>query len=103
MVDEAALVAALTDGHIAAAGLDVFASEPVAAGNPLLALDNVVVTPHVVWLTQDTMRRYLAEAIDNCRRLRDGQDLRNVVNGVNVAGEGGRPEPTTPPTGTTTE
>ena len=103
VVDEAALVAALTDGRIAAAGLDVFASEPVAAGNPLLALDNVVVTPHVVWLTQDTMRRYLAEAIDNCRRLRDGQDLRNVVNGVNVAAEGGRPEPTTPATGTTTE
>jgi lactate dehydrogenase-like 2-hydroxyacid dehydrogenase len=40
-----------------------------------------VVTPHVVWFTRDTMRRYLAEAIDNCRRLRDGEDLVNVVNG----------------------
>ena len=88
VVDEEALVAALADGRIAAAGLDVFTCEPVAVSNPLLALDNVVVTPHVVWLTQDTMRRYLAEAIDNCRRLRDGQDLRNVVNGVNVVKEG---------------
>ena len=90
IVDEPALVAALRSGRLAAAGLDVFASEPVTADNPLLRLDNVVVTPHVVWYTQDTMRRYLAEAIDNCRRLRDGQDLVNVVNGrhdVRLAGE----------------
>ena len=90
IVDEPALVAALRSGRLAAAGLDVFASEPVTADNPLLRLDNVVVTPHVVWYTQDTMRRYLVEAIDNCRRLRDGQDLVNVVNGrhdVRLAGE----------------
>jgi len=46
-----------------------------------LGLDQVTVTPHVVWYTKDTMRRYLTQAIDNCRRLRDGQDLINVVNG----------------------
>lgn len=90
IVDEPALVDALRAGRLAAAGLDVFASEPVDADNPLLRLDNVVVTPHVVWYTQDTMRRYLAEAIDNCRRLRDGDDLVNVVNGrhdVRLGGE----------------
>lgn len=81
IVDEAALVDALTTGRLAAAGLDVFAVEPVDPANPLLALDNVVVTPHVVWYTRDTMRRYLSHAVDNCRRLRDGQDLVNVVNG----------------------
>jgi phosphoglycerate dehydrogenase-like enzyme len=89
VVDEAALTDALRHGRLAAAGLDVFATEPVAADNPLLQLANVVVTPHVVWYTQDTMRRYLTEAIDNCRRLRDGQDLLNVVNGrhsVRLAG-----------------
>jgi len=90
IVDESALEEALQSRRLAAAGLDVFAVEPVTPDNPLLRLDNVVVTPHVVWYTQDTMRRYLAEAIGNCRRLRDGQDLVNVVNGrqgVRIAGE----------------
>lgn len=89
IVDEAALIDALGRERLAAAGLDVFATEPVGADNPLLGLENVVVTPHVVWYTQDTMRRYLTEAIDNCRRLRDGRDLLNVVNGrqdVHLAG-----------------
>ncbi len=80
IVDEAALVDALREGRLAGAGLDVFATEPVDEANPLLRLDNVVVTPHVVWYTRDTMRRYLAVAIDNCRRLRDGRELVNVVN-----------------------
>jgi phosphoglycerate dehydrogenase-like enzyme len=80
IVDETALTDALRNRRLAAAGLDVFATEPVAPENPLLRLDNVVLTPHVVWYTQDTMRRYLTEAIDNCRRLRDGEQLRNVIN-----------------------
>ena len=81
IVDEAALIAALEAGRLAGAGLDVFATEPVDPGNPLLLRSDVVVTPHVVWYTRDTMRRYLTEAIASCRRLRDGEDLVNVVNG----------------------
>jgi phosphoglycerate dehydrogenase-like enzyme len=80
VIDEPALVDALRTGGLAAAGLDVFAVEPIAPDNPLLTLDNVVLTPHVTWYTVDTMRRYLAEAVDNCRRIRDGLELANVVN-----------------------
>jgi phosphoglycerate dehydrogenase-like enzyme len=80
VVDEDALVDALRTGGLAAAGLDVFAAEPLSADNPLLRLDNVVLTPHVAWYTVDTMRRYLEHAVDNCRRLAEGRDLANVVN-----------------------
>lgn len=75
LVDEAALVAALRDGRLAAAGLDVFAREPVDPANPLLALDNVVVLPHIAWLTPETLARSLDVAVENCRRLDTGEDL----------------------------
>jgi phosphoglycerate dehydrogenase-like enzyme len=52
----------------------------VASDSALFDLDNVVLTPHVTWYTADTMRRYLVEAVANCRRLRDGKPLANVVN-----------------------
>lgn len=83
IVDESALVDALRDGGLGAAGLDVFGAEPVSPDNPLLGLDNVVLTPHVTWYTADTMRRYLTEAVDNCRRIRAGTVPVHIVNGVN--------------------
>jgi phosphoglycerate dehydrogenase-like enzyme len=80
VVDEDALIDAVRTGGSAAAGPDVFAVEPIPADNSLLALDNVVVTPHVTWYTVDTMRRYLEHAVDNCPRIRDGRELVNVAN-----------------------
>ena len=79
LVDEAALAGALSSGRLRAAGLDVFAREPVPADNPLLGLDNVALAPHVAWLTMDTIERSLEVALDNCRRLAAGEPLRNQV------------------------
>jgi phosphoglycerate dehydrogenase-like enzyme len=78
LVDEPALVAALASGRIAA-GLDVFADEPVSAGHPLMALPNVALTPHVAWRTAETLQRSLAVAVNNLRRLRAGESLAHRV------------------------
>jgi phosphoglycerate dehydrogenase-like enzyme len=79
LVDQAALVAALRSGHLGAAGLDVFAQEPADAADPLFALPNVVVTPHVAWLTTGTFDRSFAIAAENVRRLAAGEPLLHQV------------------------
>jgi D-3-phosphoglycerate dehydrogenase len=56
IVDEAALTAALRDGRLAGAGLDVFEREPTPADNPILALDNVMVSPHGIAYTDESLR-----------------------------------------------
>jgi phosphoglycerate dehydrogenase-like enzyme len=79
LVDEARLVEALRSGHLRGAGLDVFAQEPVAPDNPLLALPNVVLAPHIAWLTPETLVRCLEVARENCRRLATGEALLHKV------------------------
>ena len=79
LVDESALEAALRTGRIRAAGLDVLADEPAALDHPLFTLDNVIVTPHVAWLTPETLERSLGVAIDNCRRLKQSDALLHQV------------------------
>jgi phosphoglycerate dehydrogenase-like enzyme len=73
------LIGALTTGGLRAAGLDVFSREPVGADDPLLKLPNVVVTPHVAWLTAETLERSLVVITENCRRLRAGEALLHRV------------------------
>jgi phosphoglycerate dehydrogenase-like enzyme len=75
LIDEDAMVAALTSGHLMGAGLDVFAEEPTPRDNPLLAIDRVVVAPHVAFFTLGTLERGLAVVVDNIGRLRDGREL----------------------------
>jgi phosphoglycerate dehydrogenase-like enzyme len=79
LVDEAALLEALRTGHLAAAGLDVYGVEPLPAEHPLLAMRNVICAPHLAWLTQETLDRSTTAAMENVRRLREGQPLLNRV------------------------
>jgi D-3-phosphoglycerate dehydrogenase len=77
--DEAALVAALKSGKIAAAGLDVFAEEPPAKDNPLFKLDSVVLSPHVGFNTVEAARRCTDICIDNVAKFLKGQ-VQNSCN-----------------------
>jgi phosphoglycerate dehydrogenase-like enzyme len=79
LIDQDALMQGLLRGHIGAAGLDVFALEPAPQNESLFGLDNVVVTPHVAWLTRETLKRSLQIAVENCRRLQAGDELLNRV------------------------
>ncbi len=79
LVDQAALTEALRSGHLAAAGLDVFAQEPADPRDPLFGLPNVVVTPHIAWLSTGTFDRSFAIAAENVRRLAAGEPLLHRV------------------------
>jgi phosphoglycerate dehydrogenase-like enzyme len=79
LVDEKILLEQLENGHLAAAGLDVFADEPIAPDHPLLSLRNVVCAPHLAWLTQETLERSLAAALENVKRLKAGAPLENRI------------------------
>ena len=72
IVDEAALAEALESGRLRAAGIDVFSQEPPAPDNPLLHLENVVVTPHVAGTTYGTSRRRSEACVENIVRIADG-------------------------------
>ncbi|MEO8858078.1 MAG: NAD(P)-dependent oxidoreductase [Burkholderiaceae bacterium] len=80
IVDEAALIAALKAGKIAGAALDVFEEEPVNPDNPLLALDNVVVTPHGICFTDECMRRLAESAFRATLEVAAGRKPPYIVN-----------------------
>jgi len=79
VVDETALINALEEGLIAAAGLDVFEKEPVDPDNPLLRMDNVVATPHMAGTTWDTWARRANFGFENMERVRQGEAPQAVV------------------------
>jgi phosphoglycerate dehydrogenase-like enzyme len=73
IVDEQALHRALTEGWIAGAGLDVFQTEPTPRSNPLLALENVVATPHSAAFARESMARETTWAVEDARAILLGQ------------------------------
>jgi phosphoglycerate dehydrogenase-like enzyme len=81
IVDEAALIEALEQGWIGGAALDVFDQEPLPAEHPLRRLDNVLATPHVGYVTEDTYRRYWQDAVEDVAAWLDGAPVR-VLSGA---------------------
>jgi D-3-phosphoglycerate dehydrogenase len=76
IVDEAALLAALCDNKIAGAGLDVFDVEPLPLDHPLRKLDNVVITPHLGYVSEQNYRQYFAGVAEDIRGFLDGKPVR---------------------------
>jgi phosphoglycerate dehydrogenase-like enzyme len=80
IVDEAALIAALSAGRIAGAGIDVTADEPLAPGSPLWGMEQVLITPHTAGETRRYEDNVIEILLDNLARLRRGEEpLRNQV------------------------
>jgi D-3-phosphoglycerate dehydrogenase len=86
LIDEEALADALRAGRIRAAGLDVFAEEPPSARHPLLALDNVVLSPHSAALTQECAERMATISAQNCLDGLDGRLNRDLIVNPEVLG-----------------
>jgi phosphogluconate 2-dehydrogenase len=80
VVDEAAMIEALRDGQIRAAGLDVFEREPLNPDSPLLRLNNVVATPHIGSATHETREAMARCAVDNLLAALAGERPTNLVN-----------------------
>jgi phosphoglycerate dehydrogenase-like enzyme len=78
ILDESALVRALRDGTIAAAGLDVYDTEPLPAGHPLTALDNVVLLPHLGYVSEATLRDMYEQVVQDIVAWRDGAPIRTI-------------------------
>jgi phosphoglycerate dehydrogenase-like enzyme len=79
IIDEPALVRALQEGRIAGAGLDVFEDEPFTPENPLAALPNVVLTPHIAAGTRDALKTKMRALFQNVQRFFAGQPMENEV------------------------
>lgn len=80
IIDESALIRALEEEWIAGAGLDVFEEEPLPEDSPLWGLENVIITAHYAGVTPHYDERAMAIFLDNLRRYRTGEPLRNVVD-----------------------
>lgn len=79
VVDEEALIKALKERKIRAAGLDVFEKEPLPIDSPLMELDNVMLTPHVAFLSEESLEECTYVCVENVEMFVKGE-VQNVVN-----------------------
>ena len=76
IVDEAALIRALRDGTIAGAGLDVFDIEPLPRDHPFRSLPNIVISPHLGYVTEETYRVFYGQALEDIQAFLRGEPVR---------------------------
>jgi phosphoglycerate dehydrogenase-like enzyme len=81
IVEHAALLRALREGWIAGAGLDVYDTEPLPPDDPLLNAPNVVLTPHLGYVTARTMQTWYADSVDSIAAWRRGAPVRVLTPG----------------------
>lgn len=87
IVDESALAAAVAEGHLGGAGIDVFVNEPIDAGNPLIGLARVVLTPHLGASTQEAQVNVALDVADQIAEFFGGGSPRSAVNAPTVLPE----------------
>lgn len=80
IIDEKALISNIVNGKIRAAALDVFEEEPLSQDNPLWKFDNVIITPHNSWVSEEMSNRRFQLIYENLRRYSLGEELINVVD-----------------------
>jgi phosphoglycerate dehydrogenase-like enzyme len=78
IVDEGSLIAALQAKSIAGAGLDVFDTEPLPLDHPFRKLDNVVITPHLGYVSEQNYRKYFPDIVEDIRAWLDGKPVRVI-------------------------
>jgi len=80
IIEEEALIKALKEGWIAGAGLDVFSEEPLSPENPLFNMDNVILTPHLAWYTEEALERLEKETAQRALEILQGRIPKNIMN-----------------------
>ena len=81
LIDQPALIAALQEGRIAGAGLDVFDAEPLPPGHPILTAPNTVLTPHLGYVTEENYRQYFLGAVEAVEGFLAGRPVRELRPG----------------------
>ena len=79
LIDETALREALISGKIAGAAVDVASAEPIRADNPLLGLENCLITPHIAWAPKESRQRLMDVAVGNLASFLNGNPVNNVA------------------------
>ena len=93
LVNEAALVTALREGRIAGAALDVFDVEPLPRGHPLLALDNVILSPHMGYVTWEAYHHFFRQIVEGIEHYLDGRAPPHTLNPEAMAHRPGGRQP----------